>query len=109
MGQRQHAGDYPAAFCDQVIRAVTERLLDDTLPSRQVKEGSAGMREDKIIPPPLIAAPELPYRDAGLRSIQDVITGNGPPPSPRKSSSIRVQVKSPRRRRRRGSVRPRLR
>jgi len=70
MGQRQDAGDYPVAFCDQVIRAVTERLLDDTLPSRQMKEGSAGMSEDKIIPPPLIAAAELPYCDAGLRSIQ---------------------------------------
>ena len=88
---------------------VPKRLLDDALPSREMKKRCGGMSEDKLIPPPLIAGPELSYGDAGLRSVQDKITGSGPLSLVRKTWSIRAQVKSPRSRRSRISVQPRFR
>ncbi len=86
-----------------------EYPLDYAPPTGKMEECSAGVGEDEIVPAPLVAGSEQPYSDCGLRSVQDVTTGNGPDPSVKKSRSIRVQEKAWSRRRSRGSVRSRLR
>lgn len=109
MGERHDAGQHSGALGDEIVGAVPEGSLDHTLPSAKVKEGSARMGKDEIVPLPLVAGSERSYGDCGLRSVQDAMTGYGPLSSVKKSRSIRVQLKFRNRRRNRGSVRSRFR
>ena len=109
MDERQHPGDDPGPLGQQIIGAVPECPLDYSFPSREVKERSGAMSEHELIPPPYVTSLKRPYTDAGLQSVQDVITGNGPASSARKSRSMRVQANARSKRRSRGSVRSRLR
>ena len=108
MGERQETGNSPAALGNQVIRRVPEGLLDNPLPAGEMKERSARMSERELVPAFLVAGSERSYGEACLRSVQDVMTGNGPLSSLRKSRSMRVQVKLRSSRRSRGSVRSRF-
>ena len=78
MGERQYAGNDPAALGDQIIGRVAERPLDNPPPSGKMKERSARMGEHELVPSSLVAGSERSYGEAGLRSVQDVMTGNGP-------------------------------
>ena len=109
MDERQHPGDDSSPLGHDVIGVVPECPLDDPFPAGEVKERSGGMSKHELIPPSYITSLKRPYRDAGLQSVQDVITGNGPASSVRKSRSMRVQANARSKRRSRGSVRSRLR
>src|SRR4051794_12263295 len=108
MGERDDTGNDPATLGNQVIRRVAEGPLDNPPPAGEMKEGSARMREHELVPALLVAGSERSYGDACLRSVQDVITGNSPFSSLRKSRSMRVQAKLRSSRRSRGSVRSRF-
>ena len=108
MGERQDTGNDPAALGNQIMRRVAEGPLDNPPPAGKMKERSARMSEHELVPALLVAGSERSYGEACLRSVQDVMTGNGPLSSLRKSRSMRVQVKLRSRRRSRGSVRSRF-
>ena len=108
MGERQDTGNDPAALGNQVMRRVAEGSLENPLPTSKMKERSARMREHELVPALLVAGSERSYGEACLRSVQDVMTGNSPLSSLRKSRSMRVQVKLRSSRRSRGSVRSRF-
>jgi hypothetical protein len=109
MGERQNAGNETTALGDQVMGGVVESPFENTPPTGKMKERSARMREHELVPALPIAGAERSYGEVCLRSVHDVTTGNGPLSSPRKSRSMRVQVKWRSRRRSRGSVRSRFR
>ena len=108
MGERQDAAYDPATLGNQVMSRVAEGPLDNLSPAGKMKESSARMREHKRIPALLVAESERSYGEAGLRSVQEAMAGNGSLSSLRKSRSMRVQVKLRSKRRRRGSVRSRF-
>jgi hypothetical protein len=109
MGERQDTGNNPAALRNQVIGRMAEGPFEDPLPSGKMKKRSVRVTEHELVPALLVAGSERPYGEACLRSVQDVMTGNRPPPSLRKSRSMRVQIKFLSKRRSRGSVRSRFR
>ena len=109
MGERQDTGDDAAALGNQVMRRVAEGTLEDPPPTGKMKERSARMPQHELVPALFVAGLERSYGEACLRSVQDVMTGNSPLSSPRKSRSMRVQVKLRSSRRSRGSVRSRFR
>ena len=109
MDERQHPGDDSSPLGQQVTGAVPECPHDYSFPAGEVKERAGGMSEHELIPPPFFTLLEWPYGDGGLQSVQEVITGNGPAASARKSRSMRVQANARSKRRSRDSVRPRLR
>ena len=78
MSQRQHPDELTAALGEQIVGAVVERLLDHALPAGEVKESAAWMSADEFVPLPLVTGAEGPHREAELRSVQHVTTGNGP-------------------------------
>ena len=108
MSERQDAGDGPAALGNQVMRRVAEGTLEDPPPTGKMKERSARMPPHELVPALLVAGSERSYGEACWRSVQDPMTGNSPLSSPRKSRSMRVQLKLRSSRRSRGSVRSRF-
>ena len=108
MGEGQDTSNELATFGQQIMRRVAEGALDNPPPAGKMKESPARMGEHELVPALLVSGSERSYGEACVRSVQDVITGNGPLSSLRKSRSMRVQVKLRRSRRSRGSVRSRF-
>ena len=108
MGEGQDASNELATLGQQIVGRVAEGPLDDPPPAGKMEESSARMGEHELVPALLVAGSERSYGEACVRSVQDVMTGNGPLSSLRKSRSMRVQVKLRSSRRSRGSVRSRF-